>query len=579
MTKEVNMLSSFSMDIETGKWHRNLGKEEHPSTAVPKLVHQITERTKIIISNIEKAIQSSITEIYEHKAKIIQFQNKMREATQEISTEIKVMNSFTEKVMQLVRIEHCDNIKGQPSARTQLQRAGDNTAFSVENSDFTTQELNFKRLVEAKSIAQLHERVNNHDALNLLEASKKRLEKIQHALPRIEMCWNEMTSLDVQNDPEKLLEILTDLKNRMRFLKNDEILDGVYQSFFHIEDATIGLLHLDEAHSAEFDPNQATLKLIKVVQRTYLKGLEYFHKSDEKVLATKALELIATYNVNKIELKHIDALCGIPDLIGIEPGKNPSPEHCYRKFGDLHSNLRQKRFELLGLMYLEEYFPEKLRDLSVQLRALINQVHHAFIQAHTVTQEQKKIHRTNISEENIQELEVSARLLENSLLQTEPGKEYFAIAKKLHEANQSISSRYNHPDLESLDRCTEILDSELFSNFVTSLTELMLGLREEQKLHPNTQVNPKDLKLIGIVTGKTNNMINTYVASIEEILAPLSTFMGNTLHALLQEMLRNTPLADELSRKRIKKAYKLTGSLLRNLDQRMLSNSGIYKAK
>lgn len=488
------MQTNFSnLDIATGVW-KPMESTEYPSTAVPKVIQQIAERAKIVTRKIESSIRISLTKLCDDKGVALQFQDVMKKATAEISLHARMLDVFTECVMNDIRAEQSKIISGHPSSRTQLQKIGDQHEFASTGE-------NFRSLVSLKDLADTHERVNNDDAINLLAKSKKSLNKIQRALPQIEISWNEIVSLDVQNDPELVLETLDNLKKRMKFLERNQSLEGIK-----------------------------------------------------------------------------DALKEIPDFIEISPSANPSPELCLRKFGELHASIRQKRFELSGLKYLEKYFSEELAEQSATVRNQLTELLKAFINVHEVSEEDKKVHRSALTEENMSELELSARLLENSLLTTEPGKKFFEINTKLHTVNRLIAERYSKfPVHETLQKCSAILGSELFTNFVTSCTDLMFALRQEQSDHPDLQLDEDTLRLVGIATSKTNNMIDSYVEALEEILAPLSNFMGNSLHALIKEMLKNTPLTRVEERIPLRKAFKLTGRALWELNRNLLTNSTVLK--
>ena len=95
----------------------------------------------------------------------------------------------------------------------------------------------------------------------------------------------------------------------------------------------------------------------------------------------------------------------------------------------------------------------------------------------------------------------------------------------------------------------------------------MFELRQELK--EERDVSEKDLHLVGITTGKTT-MIKTFHQAVEEILASLGTFMGNTMHSLIKEMLVNFPgfsVSEKIIRESVKETYKEAEIALREFNQ------------
>jgi hypothetical protein len=378
-----------------------------------------------------------------------------------------------------------------------------------------------------------------------------------------------MINLASENDPEVFF---TQMRHLQQELKPLQKFKDIHDAFFHVDDVTIGLLHLEDLKNIEIDEMDITLKLIKVIHRSFLKGF----KTDEKEMAKKAFKQINRFNSWKIQQEHIHALEQVPFYLEIEPQADCSLELCYRKFGELHSNIRQKRFELMSLSYLNKYLSPELEKLSNKAMEDLAVLHKQFINAHPKSKERIHIDGNSPSEETLQELEISAQVLQNTLLSTEPGEKFFSISKKLRKINQKIAKKYDMFDCEVFENFTKILGSDFFKNIVKTLTELMLELREEQSRYTNIFIDPSDLQAIGITTGKTT-MIDDYSTAIEEVLAPLSTFMSNTLHHLVLEMLQNTPKVEKEAREHLIRAYKATGKALDELEEEILSNSNVLK--
>ena len=100
----------------------------------------------------------------------------------------------------------------------------------------------------------------------------------------------------------------------------------------------------------------------------------------------------------------------------------------------------------------------------------------------------------------------------------------------------------------------------------------MFELRGQLQSISQKEMNEEDLIKIGLVTGKTK-MITSYNKAIEEVLASLGTFMGNTLHNLTREMLQNIPLEENVLRETLQKTYEKIEIVLREFNTENLSDS------
>ena len=82
----------------------------------------------------------------------------------------------------------------------------------------------------------------------------------------------------------------------------------------------------------------------------------------------------------------------------------------------------------------------------------------------------------------------------------------------------------------------------------------------------------EDIVKVGIITGK-GTMIDSYSRALEEILASFGTFIANTLHVLVREMLINIPEDRKKIRNELEYSYKTSELALRSLDEESLSES------
>ena len=98
----------------------------------------------------------------------------------------------------------------------------------------------------------------------------------------------------------------------------------------------------------------------------------------------------------------------------------------------------------------------------------------------------------------------------------------------------------------------------------------MFGLRRELKKKQEI-IDIEDLNKVGITSGKTT-MIDTYEKAVEEILASLGTFMANTIHSLIKEILQNIPQDEKEIRDKLKDTYEITETALREFNQDSYEN-------
>jgi len=147
-------------------------------------------------------------------------------------------------------------------------------------------------------------------------------------------------------------------------------------------------------------------------------------------------------------------------------------------------------------------------------------------------------------------------VIEQLLLESEIGKENFYLSNTHHKVNYFITQHYHVLDKERLSKILKILGSDQFRELISSFSSLMEKLRNEEE----KKIDSKDLFYVGITTGKTT-MIDSYHKAINEILATMGTFMGNTVNVLLREILQN--ISEEEIREPIQETYRHIKFLLR----------------
>ncbi len=567
----------YNLDTNTGMWELAETKE-HPSTGVAKLTNQLNERTKIVISNLSQTVRSTITKIQNTQEAKQLFQVSIDLATNEIHHHCKMFHFYSQRVIKALRYDNDLANKGHPSPRFLLERISDAHKLTPLNDNLSLNppRLHLPSLDSARNITSTHQHLGPEEIITKIRETKEHLQNIENILPAVEFCWNRITALSTEDNPEELLVNMRKIHADLELLKNEETFNEIYDAFFYIEDATEGLLHIDDYGDVKIDEMEATLKLVNATQRTMLRAIDNFNYSYEKTITEKAFKKIKIFNKHDIQSGHIKALELVPLLFDIEPVAHPSRELCYRKFGELHANIRQKRLELASLSYLEKYFPFELISLSNIAMEELLKLQQEFLKVHDEIGVSSEIKRDTIAEENIRELDISGRQLVNSLFSTDSIEKKLLIVRKLHAVNLQVSERYSVFSEAKLQKCIAILGSDSFKNFVSTLVQLMFELRNEQFQHGEVVIQEEDFRAVENCTGKFT-MISSYFKALGEILAPLSTFMGNSLHALVKEMIKNIPLTDKDSRAILKHAYYLTSNALEEVNREILTNSSVVK--
>lgn len=397
------------------------------------------------------------------------------------------------------------------------------------------------------SIAHMYERYDNDEILEKLNKAEEELSQALETSERTFEAWNIFIDLYNESDSITIVETMKKFKKVWDTIKDTEI----QQSFFEFDDATRGLVKKNI--TIKVNKNEVFNKLFDLIIRTLLKCVDNYRKSEEKMLIEKAFERMKEIKIGEKDLK---LLLGVKVLLETESSQT-SLETSYKKFGEMHANINQKLFEIEGLKYLRKYFTEETIFYVDVVFEEFEKLHKKFLKDECVFVEHKKL-----IERNISELEIYYQIIAELLLETEPGKEFFHLSSKLYTINNYIASKYYILDEKDLYKCLNILADDSFVHFISVLESLMFALRNELKNNQDV-VDIEDLIKVGVTTGKTT-MITTYTKAIEEILASLGTFMGNTLHSLVKEMLQNLP--EDNIRQKIMVTYERIESYLREFD-------------
>lgn len=524
----MKLIKYLIVDVKNGKWKWN-DEIEHHSIAVPKMLNNLELRKEIllniVIDNISKGMKNSVNNRSKQK-----FGLKIKDIKEEINLHIYMLNEFQRKVM------------GNLETETQVS-----PIMKLKKMDSP---LSKKKNI---SLSHMYERYDNDEIISKLSKANDDLDDLLEDLDNIVEIWNRMLEIYKEPDSNKILNEMKNIKSLLNKVKNEEI----YISFFILDDATRGLL--SKGVTIKVDLNDAYNKFYDLIIRTLIKGVDNYRNSEESKQVEKAFSRMKELKISEGDLK---ILLEVKLILDIKQIDNPSYQTCYKKIGEMHGNIHQKLLELSGLKFLKLYFSKETNLIAEKTINELQNIHKKFIKYELVFVEDKKL-----IERNLTELEIYYKVVKELLIESPS----FFLSNKLHTINNYVASKYYILDEEDLYKCLNIIADKSFIKLVILCEDLMFALRNELKNRQDV-VDNDDLINVGIATGKTT-MINTYVKAVEVILASLGTFMANTLHSLIKEILQNLP--DEEIRRKIIKTYERTETALREFDQEGFSNEDI----
>lgn len=549
--KKPDLIKYLVVDIDNGKWvwDKNL---EHHSIAVPKMLNNLENRIRRLTLFFSNEIRSGMKE--NPHTRILyskNIQKKLEEITEELYLHFYMLNDFKKKVLK--NIESEENKKLSP-------------LLSLKNMKTDGSPLMIRK--NAPSLSHMYERYENSEIIKKLEKSQESITLTIETIETSKECWSQILLLNNGFDSEKLFNTMKEIKEKLNSIKNNtfEEFTYLYNSFFVFDDGTRGLVHLNDLNIVKIKMSEVLNSLNDYIQRMLILGMEDYNKSEESQNIEKAIERLKKYGILDYQDINLNAVLGVKTILELEPVKTASIKTCFKKIGEFHSNMHQKMFEIQGLIYLNKYFSKDSQELVDTTLKKFTEIHEKFID--------KSEEILFISEnKNIREIEVYRMVLENLLLESEPGKIYFFLNNKLHNLNSKLLSKYFQLDEKKLYEALEIIGSEQFRDFVFTCNKLMLKLREElKKVVKNEEIDKQDLIKIGITTSKTT-MIDSYTKALEEILATLGTFMGNTLHTLIKEMSQNLPFSEKKYRTMLKSTYEKIEDSLNEFNKDSYSSS------
>lgn len=527
------LIKYLIVEVKTGKWKWN-DENEHHSIAVPKMLNNLELRKDLLLNEISKMISKGMKENIHNRSKI-SFSSKINIIKEEINLHFYMLEEFKRKVL--------DNVESETKVSPIMKLKKMDSPLNKKN--------------RTVSISHMYERYDNDEISSRLEKSQEDLNNTIIVLDNTLEIWDKMLKIYDETDANQILKDMRYIKEKLKSLNDDEI----RSSFFTFDDATRGLIN--KGVNIRVNVKEAFNKIYDLIMRTLIKGVDDYRKSNESMMIEKALDRLKELKVDK----DVKTLLEVKILLDTESLKS-SYETCYKKIGEMHGSMHQKLFEISGLHFLKQYFSSETILLIDIVNGELKSIHESFIIDEDIDFKNDK----NLIVRNISELEIYHKVVSELLLESEPGKEYFHLSNKLHSINSYIASKYYILNLDDMYKCIDVIGSKTFTSFITSCESLMFALRTELEMYKENDLTDvtdelsNSLNKIGITSGKTT-MIDTYEKAVEEILASLGTFMGNTIHSLIKEMLQNIPQDEKHIREKLKNTYEVVETALREFNQ------------
>lgn len=515
------------VDVDNGKWNWSKNSENH-SIAVPKMLNNLEIRIDRLIDSVFKSVEKGMIISFHNRDKHTKkLCKKIDNIKEEMSLHYFMFSDFRRKVEEILETDHSSPLISLKKMDSPLSRK--------KNYSF-----------------HLYERVENEDIVPKFKQFDEYIRVIQSVLDVVRSSWIDIISLYTEIDPEILLTRMKIIRKSMIINWDDlgsltqylEKVSDKMNTFFIIDDVTKGVLK--KGIRLKINLSDLSNKFNDMMIRTLLKGCLHFRKSEEQrtienlLLRMKELDL---YNVHDMNTQ---VLLDVKLMLDVESHDDPSSEMCYKKIGELHTNIHNKIF----VLKIFNLFRPILNSDTISMLDIFSD-------------ELEKIHSL-LALETVdgKELEMYIKVIEDLIMQSVPGNEYFTLNTKLHNKHLLLKAQYNTLDPKHLEKCLEVLASESFQKMIKHCESFIIELKNENKKRED--VGADLIEKFGLATGKTT-MINSYSKVIDEISATLGTFISNTLHVLVQEILMNIQIGHPL-RKDILRTYKTSENSLKNLD-------------
>ena len=513
----LKLIKYLVVSPDNGRWSWNKEKEHH-SIAVPKMLNHLELRINNLLKSVNRSIlKGMLTSVYNRDKVSNKIYRKIEDTKEELKVHFFMLADFRKKVL--------DNINNEREGSPLMTLKGMDSPLRKKKT----------------TIAHIYERIENSEAEPRLNQAQENLNKTLETLSIIKQSWKEILDMSDEIYPNRLLISMKQTRENLNRINKDS-----QEAFFALDDVSQGLIR--KGIHLKFNLSDVLNKFTDLLLRSLLKGSLNYPKSEESEMVDKVIFRLKELGLYEMEDLNIKTLLDVKILLETEPVKNTSLKVCYRKIGELHTSMHSKIFAFQGFKYLRKYFSKELlftMDVTVDE---LDRIHKKFLD--------------KLGEER-RELEIQVKVIEELMMDAEPGKEYFSLNDKLYKTNNLISSKYNTFDEDDLYHCLLLIGSPEFIQFINLWETCIFELRKE--LSRSQIADIEDLEKVGISTGKTT-MINTYQRAIDEILASMGTFIANSLTVLIREMLQQIPKELFFFREGLEKTYIRCQKALDNLD-------------
>lgn len=564
------------LDKDSGKWIIN-NEMEHHSIAVPKVCNSINKRLEILLDKACNSISLGLNSRFSKNFKSYKCEKELEDISEEINSHLYMYNEFKLSVEKNIETE----TRSSP-------------ILELKKLDKKSSPINLKGK-PTLSLASMYERYDNVQAKSSLENVYNEINNLYENITLAKECYSNMFKLFSEIEANTLLQEMRKLNGEMSNITNSYL----FKSFFTFDDSLRGIIiKKDETlnkneNKIKVDIAEIANKFIDFMFRTFLKGINNYRKSEESSNIEKCIEKLKEYKLLDVDDFNIKVLLDLKVLLDIEPSIKASLSTCYKKIGELHSNVINKLFETESLYYLRKYLSEENIFLVDIFRDELRMIHDKLVDINKDSDCRSLVfnnkNRTGLSEKTIFELEVMSKVLQDLLIDInyeKESKEFFYVKNKLHSVNNQVAVKYYVLNLNKLDKCLDLIGGEIFRGFINTCEMLMLALRNivdnKKKMGKKDKelinVDLEVLKKVGITTGKTS-MITDFNKAVEEVLACLGTFLGNSIHTLIKEMLQNLSYHKEdgidkdRHRANLRQTYELTETVLREFNNENFSDS------
>lgn len=512
MSREIKYLLP---DSSNGKWNWTKDAENY-NVAIPKTLDALQIRVEKVLTKIWKTIQKAIQDNVQTNAhaqdkytrKIV---SKTKIAAEEFSVHLFMLTDFQRKITDILS-------EGEGSPLMSLKKMDSPISRRKNNT------LNY-------------ERMDSTEILKRLKDYHEILENYCNSFTLIDETWAKFIHLSEINDPETLIMEMKRLRMVLETLP-----ENYRNSVFYFDDVTKGVLK--RGIRLRINHTELETKLHNAMMRSLLGGcLDYRHSSEKQIVE----QII--FRLKELDLFHPEklpqyTLIKVKLLLETEAKQTPSQTLCYKKIGELHQNLHQKLFLIDSLGYLRNYWSLEMLIALDLLTDSLSELHQ----------------QLKFSDEKGEQLELYIEVLQDLLMQSQSGNEYFVLNNKLHSKHLLLASHYDHVDKDHLETSLLAISDDTFLKLLASC-EHFIGKLQVEKVQG--VVEKEAIEKIGWALGKTV-MIDTYEKAVADILANLGTFISNTLHVLVGEILTNLP-KDSPYRENLFNVYKISSETLARL--------------